>query len=101
MSLKGCPDEYPISLIINGYEIAVFQLTNYNLDDWTYGYLFSEGDAVSQIQVCESVMGILKLLIQDNILETVSCHTRFKLDSLDFVAQENGYQAVGEKKQTN
>nr|WP_246869641.1 hypothetical protein [Priestia megaterium] len=46
MNRKGCPDEYPISLIINGYEIAVFQLTNYNLDDWRYGYLFSEGDAV-------------------------------------------------------
>ncbi|MFP5107302.1 hypothetical protein ACSU6B_11075 [Neobacillus sp. C211] len=53
MNHKGCPDEYPISLLINGYEIAVFQLTKYNLDDWTYGYLFSEGDAVSQIQVCE------------------------------------------------
>ncbi|MEH7085296.1 formate dehydrogenase accessory sulfurtransferase FdhD [Neobacillus drentensis] len=43
MNRKGCPDEYPISLLINGYEIAVFQLTKYNLDDWTYGYLFSEG----------------------------------------------------------
>ncbi|WP_144551801.1 formate dehydrogenase accessory sulfurtransferase FdhD [Bacillus sp. X1(2014)] len=43
MNRKGCPDEYPISLLINGYEIAVFQLTKYNLDDWIYGYLFSEG----------------------------------------------------------
>src|SRR3954466_3433541 len=43
MNRKGCPDEYPISLNFNGYEIAVFQLTKYNLDDWTYGYLFSEG----------------------------------------------------------
>ncbi len=43
MNRKGCPDEYPISLIINGYEIAVFQLTKYDLDDWAYGYLFSEG----------------------------------------------------------
>jgi FdhD protein len=43
MNRKGCPDEYPISLIINGYEIAVFQLTKYDLEDWTYGYLFSEG----------------------------------------------------------
>jgi FdhD protein len=40
---KGCPDEYPISLIINGYEIAVFQLTKFDLEDWAYGYLFSEG----------------------------------------------------------
>ncbi|WP_066072883.1 formate dehydrogenase accessory sulfurtransferase FdhD [Neobacillus soli] len=43
MNRKGCPDEYPIPLIINGYEIAVFQLTNDDLEDWTYGYLFSEG----------------------------------------------------------
>ncbi|MFF2447316.1 formate dehydrogenase accessory sulfurtransferase FdhD [Neobacillus sp. NPDC058068] len=43
MNRKGCPDEYPISLIINGYEMAVFQLTKSDLDDWTYGYLFSEG----------------------------------------------------------
>ncbi|MFK9091623.1 formate dehydrogenase accessory sulfurtransferase FdhD [Bacillus salipaludis] len=43
MNRKGCPDEYPISLIINGYEIAVFQLTKFDLEDWTYGYLFSEG----------------------------------------------------------
>ncbi|PLS03869.1 formate dehydrogenase accessory sulfurtransferase FdhD [Neobacillus cucumis] len=43
MSRKGCPDEYPITLIINGYEIAVFQLTKYDLIDWAYGYLFSEG----------------------------------------------------------
>jgi FdhD protein len=43
MNRKGCPDEYPISLHLNGYEIAVFQLTKSSLDDWTYGYLFSEG----------------------------------------------------------
>jgi FdhD protein len=43
MNRKGCPDEYPITLLINSCEIAVFQLTKYNLDDWTYGYLFSEG----------------------------------------------------------
>lgn len=43
MYRKGCPDEYPITLVLNGYEIAVFQLTKHDLEDWTYGYLFSEG----------------------------------------------------------
>jgi FdhD protein len=43
MYRKGCPDEYPITLILNGYEIAVFQLTKHDLEDWAYGYLFSEG----------------------------------------------------------
>jgi FdhD protein len=40
---KGCPEEYPITLSLNGYEIAVFQLTKADLEDWVYGYLFSEG----------------------------------------------------------
>ena len=40
---KGCPEEYPISLFVNDFEIAVFQLTNLDLVDWAYGYLFSEG----------------------------------------------------------
>ena len=43
MLRKGCPEEYPITLIVNGYEVAIFQLTNQDLEDWTYGYLFSEG----------------------------------------------------------
>ncbi|KKK38018.1 formate dehydrogenase [Mesobacillus campisalis] len=43
MIRKGCPDEYPINLVVNGFEIAVFQLTNQDLEDWAYGYLYSEG----------------------------------------------------------
>lgn len=43
MLKKGCPDEYPINLVVNGFEIAVFQLTNQDLVDWAYGYLYSEG----------------------------------------------------------
>ena len=43
MNSKGCPEEYPITLIVNGYEVAVFQLTREDLLDWTYGYLYSEG----------------------------------------------------------
>ncbi|MDF2903252.1 MAG: formate dehydrogenase family accessory protein FdhD [Bacillus sp. (in: firmicutes)] len=43
MHKKGCPEEYPISLIVDGYEVAVFQLTKQDLEDWAFGYLFSEG----------------------------------------------------------
>lgn len=55
MLKKGCPEEYPISLVVNGYEIAVFQLTAQNLIDWAYGYLYSEGliesvDEVKDVQ---------------------------------------------------
>ncbi|MDQ0254875.1 FdhD protein [Evansella vedderi] len=38
-----CPEEYPISLYVNGEELATYQLTNNDLIDWTYGHLFTEG----------------------------------------------------------
>lgn len=41
--MRGCPEEYPIVLVVNGYEIATFQLTKHDLVDWAHGYLFSEG----------------------------------------------------------
>ncbi|WP_449620129.1 formate dehydrogenase accessory sulfurtransferase FdhD [Robertmurraya sp. Marseille-Q9965] len=43
MNKKGCPEEYPITLIVNDFEVAVFQLTKHDLEDWVYGYLYSEG----------------------------------------------------------
>lgn len=43
MNHKGCPEEYPITLVLDGFEVAVFQLTKQDLEDWVYGYLFSEG----------------------------------------------------------
>lgn len=43
MNQKGSPEEFPITLMINGFEVAVFQLTNEDLEDWAYGYLYSEG----------------------------------------------------------
>lgn len=63
MIRKGCPEEYPIPLVLNGYEIAIFQLTKYDLEDWTYGYLFSEGfiqdaDDIETIQINEETGAI-------------------------------------------
>ncbi len=54
MRKKGCPEEYPILLSVNGTEIAVFQLTNQDLEDWAYGYLFSEG-FISQPEEVRSI----------------------------------------------
>jgi FdhD protein len=69
MNKKGCPEEYPITLIINEYEVAVFQLTNQNLEDWVYGYLFSEGmiDRAEDIQSirCEEDSGILAVTLKE------------------------------------
>ncbi|WP_102349304.1 formate dehydrogenase accessory sulfurtransferase FdhD [Bacillus sp. Marseille-P3661] len=42
MIKKTCPDEYPISLFLNGRNLATYQLTNQDLEDWAIGYLFSE-----------------------------------------------------------
>lgn len=52
MNRKGCPEEYPITLVVNDFEVAVFQLTKHDLEDWVYGYLFSEGmiETASDIQ---------------------------------------------------
>lgn len=68
MNRKGCPDEYPVSLIVNGDEIAVFQLTKHDLEDWVYGYMFSEGlidsiDDVAAVQLNEDTGTIAVTLI--------------------------------------
>ncbi len=43
MSRKYCPDEFPITLYLNGLELATYQLTKADLNEWTVGYLYSEG----------------------------------------------------------
>lgn len=68
---KGCPDEYPVTLLLNGFEIAVFQLTKQDLEDWVYGYLFSEG----MIADCDDIKTI-------NIDEEAGI-IRVELDSFD------------------
>lgn len=48
---KTYPEEYPVTLRINGIEIATFQLTKADLEDWAIGYLFSEGIIASLLDV--------------------------------------------------
>jgi FdhD protein len=59
MNRKGCPEEYPITLIVNDFEVAVFQLTKQDLEDWVYGYMFSEG-------MIERSNDIEKVLVNDD-----------------------------------
>lgn len=42
MSRKSCPEEYPVTLYVNGQGLATYQLTNQDLEDWAIGYLFCE-----------------------------------------------------------
>ncbi|GAX89623.1 formate dehydrogenase accessory sulfurtransferase FdhD [Effusibacillus lacus] len=39
---KTPPDEYPVTLYVNGYELATYQLTKQDLQDWVIGQLFNE-----------------------------------------------------------
>jgi len=85
MNRKGCPDEYPISLLINGYEIAVFQLTKYNLDDWTYGYLFSEGF----IQDANEI----ETIVINEEQSTINVSLRTNFDDEQFFSKKKHYTA--------
>jgi len=56
MSKSLSPDEFSMTLYLNQQEIATYQLTNQNLDEWAIGYLYSEGiinslDDIEQIRL--------------------------------------------------
>lgn len=73
-----------------------------NSDHKKLQYITVEGDAVSQIQVCDECSGYIKIIDTRQYIDKPSA-ALLDLNSihLDFVAQENGYSAVGEKKGTN
>ncbi|CAH2714001.1 Protein FdhE [Neobacillus rhizosphaerae] len=68
----------------------------------TVQFLTIEGDSVSQIQVCDECNGYIKIIDTRQYISQPSA-ALLDLNSihLDFVAQENSYNVVGEKKQTN
>jgi FdhD protein len=76
MNRKGCPEEYPITLELNGFEIAVFQLTKQDLEDWVYGYLFSEG----MIESADDIKAVQ--INEDQGLIQVTLHEGFDFDEL-------------------
>ncbi|WP_134703364.1 formate dehydrogenase accessory sulfurtransferase FdhD [Ammoniphilus sp. YIM 78166] len=40
---KQCPEELSVTLYLNRFELATLQLSSTDWEDWTIGYLFSEG----------------------------------------------------------
>lgn len=70
MNQRGCPEEYPIVLRLNGHEVAVFQLTNSDLEDWAYGYLYSEGMIDSTADVERIVVAEDRSRIDVHLLTT-------------------------------
>lgn len=85
MNHKGSPDEYPVSLAVNGYEIAIFQLTKQDLEDWTYGYLFTEGF----IQTPEEV----KLILIDEEMGSIHVDLQTDLNMEDWFSKKKHYTA--------
>jgi FdhD protein len=85
MNRKGCPEEYPISLIVNGFEIAVFQLTSFDLVDWTYGYLYSEG-------LIEKVEDVLNVVVNEE-MGTINATLHEAFDSDKFFSKKKHYTA--------
>jgi len=85
MNRKGCPEEYPINLIVNGAEIAVFQLTNQDLDDWAYGYLFGEG-------LIEKKEDIQTLTVDEDAGE-IRVTLQSKLDTQKILTKKKHYTA--------
>lgn len=73
-----------------------------NEDHKTIQFLTVEGDATSQIQVCEECKGYIKIIDTRQYISKPSV-ALLDLNSihLDFVAQENGYKSLGDKKLTN
>ncbi|MEH7251477.1 formate dehydrogenase accessory protein FdhE [Neobacillus niacini] len=70
-----------------------------NDDHKTIQYLTIEGDASSQIQVCEKCMGYIKVIdIRQYLNKPSAAMLDLNTIHLDFVAQEQGYQAVGVMK---
>lgn len=71
MVRKGFPEEYPISLVLNGQELATYQLTKSHLEDWAIGYLFSEdviqsADDIKNIQFHEE-LGKINVVLNEDI----------------------------------
>lgn len=66
----------------------------------TIKFITIEEDPSSQIQICEECLGYTKIIDTRQYLEKPSAAMLdLKTIHLDFIAQENGYQAVGQKKQ--
>lgn len=73
-----------------------------NEDHETVQFITIEGDAASQIQVCEECKGYTKVIdARQYIVKPTPAILDLQTIHLDFVAQENGYRAAGEIKQTN
>ncbi|WP_088032903.1 formate dehydrogenase accessory sulfurtransferase FdhD [Evansella clarkii] len=69
-----CPEEYPVTLIVEGNEIGTYQLTKADLEDWAYGHLFTEGiinkaGEVQKLKIADS--RIFVSLTDDTLLRKV------------------------------
>ncbi|MDP4084192.1 MAG: formate dehydrogenase accessory protein FdhE [Bacillota bacterium] len=65
-------------------------------------FLTIDEDPASQIQVCEECKGYTKIIdTRQYITKPIASLLDLSTIHLDFIAQENGYMAIGEKKESN
>ncbi|RSD27200.1 formate dehydrogenase accessory protein FdhE [Mesobacillus subterraneus] len=73
-----------------------------NNDHETVKVLTIEGESAVQIQVCEECKGYTKIIdTRQYIVKPTPAMLDLNTIHLDFVAQDQGYKAAGETKQTN
>lgn len=73
-----------------------------NEDHETVQFLTVEGDSAAQIQVCDECKGYTKVIdTRQYIVKPTPAMLDLNTIHLDFVAQEHGYRAAAETKQTN
>jgi FdhE protein len=73
-----------------------------NADHTTIQFLTIEGDSASQIQVCDDCKGYIKVIDTRQYLQKpTAAMLDLETIHLDFIAQEHGYQTVGEVKLKN
>ncbi|UCZ52394.1 formate dehydrogenase accessory sulfurtransferase FdhD [Bacillus shivajii] len=65
----SCPEEYPVTLFVNGKELSTYQLTKHDLIDWTYGHLFSEGiiNSRNDIKKVHQSEGIVSVILKESV----------------------------------
>lgn len=85
MTKSISPDEYSITLYLNKQEIATYQLTNQNLDEWAIGYLYSEG-MINSVEDLERI----KVLFDEGI---VCIKIKEELDNETFKGRKKHYTA--------
>lgn len=85
MNRSLMPEEYPITLYLNGTELATYQLTKADLEDWAVGYLYSEG-------IIDSINDLVNLVV-DGRNHRILAEIDGKFDAESFTQKRKHFTA--------